>query len=211
MPISPTTFWLSQIVLSWNYLWFPLLRQLPKRMLGKVTEQFFSFSFVSPHPLVRVCCSACFRSDSVSPFLHTSFISKPSGAELINWLHMQFYFNAEWRKPQPQFHINSGPHARIVFGAFGSSGAKWEGGRSWINRGGKHAKAMGTHLGTPVRPLKCSCILILKHLCINIKFPRFTSQLIDLIANRHIPDDKLLLVERVLIERVLIVAGTEPF
>lgn len=46
MPISPTTYWMSQIVLSWwNYLWFLLLRQLPKRNVRKVTK-IVSFSLI---------------------------------------------------------------------------------------------------------------------------------------------------------------------
>lgn len=46
MPISPTTYWMNQIVLSWwNYLWFLLLRQLPKRNVRKVTK-IVSFSLI---------------------------------------------------------------------------------------------------------------------------------------------------------------------
>lgn len=114
MPISPTTFWLSQIVLSWNYLWFPLLRQLPKRMLGKVIAPFFSFTPLS------LCCVfvMCLLLPALihSPLSYASVIPRPWDAKLINWLNA-VNSNAEWHKvtsamfPETD---NNGPHARTV-------------------------------------------------------------------------------------------------
>lgn len=55
MPISPTTYWTNQTVLSWwNHLWF-LLRQLPKRNVRKVITKIVYFLFLFFCIFLSVC------------------------------------------------------------------------------------------------------------------------------------------------------------